>query len=184
MKKPGTYIDNHVKPYLCTKFGDSSLKNEFRNAKRGWLVKWPIMRIFNEAVGASWVVNKSVSDEIVAQIIHIYIILIRRKHEIMSPCTGGKVNASYKGIASCLVCPFRKLASESQGNSATRYHAGCPTHIYNYIAKALRSMSIKYPSDPNVSDRYVIDVDPGEARIWTNLVNFNAGLYFNHIIIQ
>ena len=39
----------HVKPYLCTKFGDSSLKNEFRNAKRGWLIKWPIMRIFNEA---------------------------------------------------------------------------------------------------------------------------------------
>ena len=49
MKKPGTYIDYHVKPYLCTKFGDSSLKNEFRNAKRGWLIKWPIMRIFNEA---------------------------------------------------------------------------------------------------------------------------------------
>ena len=25
MKKPGTYIDYHVKPYICTKFGDSSL---------------------------------------------------------------------------------------------------------------------------------------------------------------
>ena len=49
MKKPGTYIDNHIKPYLCTKFGDSSLKNEFRNAKRGQLIKWSIMRIFNEA---------------------------------------------------------------------------------------------------------------------------------------
>ena len=49
MKKAGTYINYHVKPYLCTKFGDSSLKNEFRNAKRGWLIKWPIMRIFNEA---------------------------------------------------------------------------------------------------------------------------------------
>ena len=49
MKKPGTYIDYHVKPYLCTKFGDSSLKNEFRNAKRGLLIKWSIMRIFNEA---------------------------------------------------------------------------------------------------------------------------------------
>ena len=48
MKKPGTYIDYHVK-YLCTKFGDSSLKNEFRNAKRGRLIKWSIMRIFNEA---------------------------------------------------------------------------------------------------------------------------------------
>ena len=35
MKKPGTFIDYHIKPYLCTKFGDSSLKNEFRNAKRG-----------------------------------------------------------------------------------------------------------------------------------------------------
>ena len=27
----------------------TSLKNEFRNAKRGWLIKWSIMRIFNEA---------------------------------------------------------------------------------------------------------------------------------------
>ena len=49
MKKPGTYIDHHFKPYLCTKFGDSSSKNEFRNAKRGRLIKWSIMRIFNEA---------------------------------------------------------------------------------------------------------------------------------------
>ena len=49
MQKPGTYIDYHVKPYLCTKFGDSSLKNEFRNANRGRLIKWSIMRIFNEA---------------------------------------------------------------------------------------------------------------------------------------
>ena len=49
MKKPRTYIDYHVKPYFCTKFGDSSLKNEFRNAKRGRLIKWSIMRIFNEA---------------------------------------------------------------------------------------------------------------------------------------
>ena len=48
-EKNGTYIDYHVKPYLCTKFGDSSLKNEFRNAKRGQLIKWSIMRIFNEA---------------------------------------------------------------------------------------------------------------------------------------
>ena len=49
MKKPRTYIDYHVKPHLCTKFGDSSLKNEFRNAKRVRLIKWSIMRIFNEA---------------------------------------------------------------------------------------------------------------------------------------
>ena len=49
MKKPGTYINYHVKPYLCTTVGDSSLKNEFRNAKRGRLIKWSIMRIFNEA---------------------------------------------------------------------------------------------------------------------------------------
>ena len=49
MKKPGTYIDYHVKPNLCTTFGDSSLKNEFRNAKWGRLIKWSIMRIFNEA---------------------------------------------------------------------------------------------------------------------------------------
>ena len=37
-----------VKPYLCTKFGDFSLKNESRNAKRGRLVKWSIMHIFNK----------------------------------------------------------------------------------------------------------------------------------------
>ena len=49
MKKPGTYIDNHIKSYLCTKFGDFGLKNEFMNAKRGQLIKWSIMRIFNEA---------------------------------------------------------------------------------------------------------------------------------------
>ena len=49
MKKTVTYIDYHVKPYICAKFGGSSLKNEFRNAKRGWLIKWSIMRIFNEA---------------------------------------------------------------------------------------------------------------------------------------
>ena len=49
MKKPGPYIDYHVKPYRCNKFGDSSLKNEFRNAKRGQLIKWSIMHIFNEA---------------------------------------------------------------------------------------------------------------------------------------
>ena len=49
MNKSGNYIDKHVKPHLCTTFGDSSLKNEFRNAKRGRLIKWSIMRIFNEA---------------------------------------------------------------------------------------------------------------------------------------
>ena len=48
-EKTRTNIDYHVKPYLCTKFGDSSFKNEFRNAKRGRLTKWSIMRIFNEA---------------------------------------------------------------------------------------------------------------------------------------
>ena len=48
-EKTVTYIDYHVKPYICAKFGGSSLKNEFRNAKRGWLIKWSIMRIFNEA---------------------------------------------------------------------------------------------------------------------------------------
>ena len=49
MKKTRTYIDYHVKPYLHNKFGDSSLKNEFRNGKKGRLIKWSIMRIFNEA---------------------------------------------------------------------------------------------------------------------------------------
>ena len=32
---------------IC-QFGDISLKNEFRNVKRGRLIKWSIMRIFNE----------------------------------------------------------------------------------------------------------------------------------------
>ena len=49
MKKPGTYIDKHVATYLYAKFGDFSLKNKFRNVKRGQLIKWSIMRIFNEA---------------------------------------------------------------------------------------------------------------------------------------
>ena len=49
MKKTGTYIDQHVQSYLYAKFGDFSLKNEFRNVKRGQLIKWSIMRIFNEA---------------------------------------------------------------------------------------------------------------------------------------
>ena len=35
--------------YLYAKFGDFSLKNEFRNVKRGRLIKWSIMHIFNEA---------------------------------------------------------------------------------------------------------------------------------------
>ena len=48
MKKPGTYIDI-VQTYLYAKFGDFSLKNEFRNVKRGRLIKWSIMCIFNEA---------------------------------------------------------------------------------------------------------------------------------------
>ena len=34
---------------MCTKFGDLSLKNESRNAKIDHLIKWSIMRIFNEA---------------------------------------------------------------------------------------------------------------------------------------
>ena len=49
MNKCGTYIDYHVQTYLYTKFGDFNLKNEFRNVKWGRLIKWSIMRIFNEA---------------------------------------------------------------------------------------------------------------------------------------
>ena len=30
-------------------FGDFSLKNESRNAKRSWLIKWSIMHIFDMA---------------------------------------------------------------------------------------------------------------------------------------
>ena len=45
MIKHGTYVNWHVWPYICTKFGDFSLKNESWDAKRGQL----IMRIFNKA---------------------------------------------------------------------------------------------------------------------------------------
>ena len=49
MKKNGTYIDKHVYTYLYATLGDFSLKNEFRNVKRGRLIKWSIMRTFHEA---------------------------------------------------------------------------------------------------------------------------------------
>ena len=49
MNKIGTYIDYHVQTYLYAKFGDFSLKNEFRNVKWAQLIKWSIMRIFKEA---------------------------------------------------------------------------------------------------------------------------------------
>ena len=49
MKKPGFYIDKHVQTYLYAKFGEFSLKNEFRNVQSGRLIKWSIMHIFNEA---------------------------------------------------------------------------------------------------------------------------------------
>ena len=49
MKKNGNDIEQHVEPYICTIFGDLSLKNESRNTKRGRLIKLSIMCIFNEA---------------------------------------------------------------------------------------------------------------------------------------
>ena len=49
VKKSGTYIYWHVKTHLYAKFSDFMLKNEFRNVKRGQLIKWSIMCIFNEA---------------------------------------------------------------------------------------------------------------------------------------
>ena len=49
LNKSGTNIDYHVKTYLYAKFGDFSLKKDFRNVKWGKLIKWSIMRIFNEA---------------------------------------------------------------------------------------------------------------------------------------
>ena len=42
--KRGTHINKHVGPYICTKFGHLSLKNESRNAKIDRL----IMRIFDK----------------------------------------------------------------------------------------------------------------------------------------
>ena len=40
---------NMFNPYICTKLGDLSLKNESRNAKIDHLNQWSILRIFNEA---------------------------------------------------------------------------------------------------------------------------------------
>ena len=37
--KPGTYVNQYVQSYMCTKFGDFILKNESRNAKTAWLIK-------------------------------------------------------------------------------------------------------------------------------------------------
>ena len=39
------YVNHRVQPY---KFGDYSLINECRNAKRVQLINWSIMNIFNE----------------------------------------------------------------------------------------------------------------------------------------
>ena len=41
MIKPETYVELH------DKFDDFNVKNEPRNAKIAWLIKWPILRIFN-----------------------------------------------------------------------------------------------------------------------------------------
>ena len=49
MRKPETYINELVWTYIYAEFGDFSLKNEFRNVKRGQLITLAIMRIFNEA---------------------------------------------------------------------------------------------------------------------------------------
>ena len=38
-----------IRENLRTRFGDFSLENDFRDAKRALLIKWSIMRIFNEA---------------------------------------------------------------------------------------------------------------------------------------
>ena len=47
MKKTELILINMIN--LCTKFDDFNMKNEFRNAKRGRLIEWSSMRIFNEA---------------------------------------------------------------------------------------------------------------------------------------
>ena len=48
-KKTKFILINIFSPTFVPKFGDFSLKNESRNAKRGRLIKWSIMHIFNEA---------------------------------------------------------------------------------------------------------------------------------------
>ena len=48
--KLGTYLNQLVQPYMWTKFGDFSLKNESRNAKIDQPIKWSIIYIFNEVV--------------------------------------------------------------------------------------------------------------------------------------
>ena len=49
MEQKQIYIDEQLKPYLCTTFGDFSLKNESRNSKKGQVIKWSIIQIFNKA---------------------------------------------------------------------------------------------------------------------------------------
>ena len=39
MIKPGGYVNQHVEPYICTKYGYLSLKNESRKAKIDHLIK-------------------------------------------------------------------------------------------------------------------------------------------------
>ena len=35
--------------YTCAKFDGFNVKNEPRNAKIAWVIKWPIMHIFDKA---------------------------------------------------------------------------------------------------------------------------------------
>ena len=65
---------------------------------------------------------------IVMTTITIFYFLYEKKHEDTSPCTGSRVTANYERIAACAGTMFRSRASESQGNSATRYYAECPNH--------------------------------------------------------
>ena len=47
--KPGHYVNQYVKPYICTQFYTFNLKIESRSVKIDRLVKWSIVRILNEA---------------------------------------------------------------------------------------------------------------------------------------
>ena len=71
--------------------------------------------------------------------------LNNNEHENISPC---RVITSYERITSCAGTQFRPRASESQGNSATRYYAEYPNHSAqqpeNYQLSRIASCYVTY----------------------------------------
>ena len=89
-----------------------------------WRISWPQR---SRTVGVQWF-WKYVFVHIVINSkgpFWLRLFFVCRKHENMWPCTESRVITSYTRIASCARTQFRSRASESQGNSATRYYAEC-----------------------------------------------------------